>query len=92
MLFPFSRYEITGESMVPAFQPGERVLVWRWGTVRQGDTVVFSKNGMTLVKRAVEKNGDRWLMRGDNWTQSTDSLDFGEINNTEIGGKVIGKY
>lgn len=75
--------------MFPAFQPGDRILVWRWGAVRQGDTVVFSKNGMTMVKRAVQKNGNRWIMRGDNFSESTDSLDFGEIHENEIIGKVV---
>lgn len=78
--------------MVPTFQPGDRVLVWRWGTVRQGDTVVFSKNGMTMAKRAVQKNGDRWIMRGDNFSESTDSLDFGDVREDEMIGKVITAY
>lgn len=78
--------------MVPTFQSGNRILVWRWGAVRQGDTVVFSKNGMTMVKRAVQKNGDRWIMRGDNFSESTDSLDFGEVAESEVVGKVIGSY
>lgn len=92
MFSPFARFQIEGSSMAPTFQPGERVLVWRWGTVRHGDTVVFSKNGMTLVKRAVEKNGDRWMMKGDNWRESSDSEDFGEIRGEEIEGKVVMKY
>ena len=78
--------------MIPIFQPGDRVLVWRWGAVRQGDTVVFSKNGMTMVKRAVAKNNDRWIMRGDNFSQSTDGLDFGEVEESAIEGKVIASY
>lgn len=91
-MFPFARFQIEGKSMAPTFQPGDRVLVWRWGTVRQGDTVVFSKNGMTMVKRAVQKNGDRWIMRGDNFSESTDSLDFGEVTESEVVGKVISSY
>jgi signal peptidase I len=91
-MFPFARFQIEGKSMAPIFQPGDRVLVWRWGTVRQGDTVVFSKNGMTMVKRAVQKVGDRWIMRGDNFSESTDSLDFGEVEESAIEGKVISSY
>lgn len=91
-MFPFAHFEISGPSMLPTFQPGDRVLVWRWGTVRQGDTVIFSKNGMTMVKRAVSKNGDRWIMKGDNWRESSDSGDFGEIKEEEMVGKVILKY
>lgn len=91
-MFPFARFEIAGPSMLPTFQPGDRVLVWRWGTVRQGDTVIFSKNGMTMVKRAVSKNGDRWVMKGDNRKESSDSEDFGEIKEEDVVGKVVLKY
>jgi signal peptidase I len=91
-MLPFARFQISGHSMTPTFQPGNRVLIWRWGTVRQGDTVVFSKNGITMVKRAVQKNGDRWIMRGDNFSESTDSLDFGEVREDEMIGKVVTAY
>lgn len=91
-MFPFARFQIEGESMLPSFQPGSRVLVWRYGTVRKGDVVVFSKGGFTMVKRAVERNGDRWFVRGDNVSASTDSLDFGGVANNEIIGKVVVKY
>lgn len=78
--------------MLPAFQPGSRVLVFRWGTVKIGDVIVFSKNGMTMVKRTAQKNGDHWIVRGDNISQSTDSLDFGEISAQNIIGKVVAAY
>lgn len=91
-MLPFSRYQIQGSSMLPAFQTGDRILVLRWGSIRAGDTIVFSKNGMTMVKRAVSKNGDRWHVHGDNFSESTDSLDFGDIAKQEIVGKVVAKY
>ncbi|MBI2639156.1 S26 family signal peptidase [Candidatus Peregrinibacteria bacterium] len=91
-MFPFARYEIEGESMIPAYQPGDRVLVFRWGTVKSGDTVIFCKNGMTMVKRAVAKEGDRWIMKGDNWKRSCDSEDFGGVADEEIIGKVVATY
>lgn len=78
--------------MLPAFQSGNRVLVFRWGMIQKGDTVVFSKNGLKMIKRAAERIGDRWIMRGDNFSQSTDSLDFGEVREDDIVGKVIGVY
>lgn len=92
MTLPFARFEIAGTSMLPSFQPGSRVLVFRWGMIKKGDTVVFSKNGLKMIKRAAEKVGDRWIMRGDNFTESTDSLDFGEVREEDIAGKVVGVY
>ena len=78
--------------MIPNFQSGDRVLVWRWGSVRPGDVVVFCKNGIKMVKRAVSRKGDRWVMRGDNVNASTDSLDFGEVESDKIIGKVVATY
>lgn len=79
--------------MLPTYQPGDRVLVWRWGNIREGDIVVFCRNGMTLVKRATRKvSPDRWIMRGDNWRESTDSIDFGEVPNQSIIGKIVSTY
>lgn len=90
--FPFSRFQIEGTSMLPLYQPGDRVLVFRCGTVKEGNTVVFYKNGMIMVKRAVKKQGERWLMRGENFSQSTDSEDFGTVEENSFIGKVLMKY
>ena len=91
-MMPFARFQIEGESMLPAFKNGDRVLVWRWGSVREGDTVVFCKAGMTMVKRVAKKNGDRLHLRGDNVSASTDSLDFGEVGVKEVVGRVVIRY
>lgn len=92
MHFPLARFSIYGNSMEPFFKNGDRILVFRWSTVRAGDRVVFSKNGMTMVKCAVKKEGERWIMRGENFSKSTDSEDFGAVDQSEIIGKVLVKY
>lgn len=89
---PISRFHIEGPSMLPTFQHGDRVLVWRYGAIRPGDIVVFCKNGMKMVKRAVTKAGDRWVMRGDNENVSTDSRDFGAVEEKSIVGRVVMSY
>ena len=89
---PFQRFSVEGTSMVPAFQPGGSVLVFRWGAVKPGDVVVFCKGGVTMIKRAAARVGDRWMMRGDNVAASTDSLDFGVVMEKEIVGRVVAAY
>lgn len=92
MKWPLLRYRIEGDSMHPTFQSGDRVFVWRWGNIRAGDVVVFSRGGMTMVKRAAKKNGDRWTMRGDNLSASSDSLDFGDVSEKDVIGKIVATY
>lgn len=78
--------------MLPSFAPGDRVLLLKWGTVHQGDCVIFYKNGLKMLKRAVHKKGSRWTMRGENFSASTDSADFGDVEEASIIGKVLLKY
>lgn len=92
MSFPFARFQVEGDSMLPRFQPGQRVLIFRWGTPRIGDTIVFAKNGLTMVKCAVAKEGDRWVVGGENYSESEDSGSFGAVDNNAIVGKVIATY
>ena len=78
--------------MSPVFNSGDRVLIYCWGVIREGDNVVFSKNGMTMIKRAVKKEGKKLILRGANISNSTDSEDFGAVCSRDIKGKVIAKY
>jgi len=93
MKFPFARFHVEGRSMLPAFQPGDRVFVFRWGKIRPGDVIVFYREGIKLIKRAISKtNSGRWSVKGDNHFASSDSADFGEISEAEIVGKVLCTY
>lgn len=56
----FRRIEITGESMVPALEPGDRVVVVRAGRLRTGDIVACADPGnpnRTVVKRVAALPG-----------------------------------
>lgn len=89
MKLPFSRFEITGKSMEPSLHNDDRVVTWNWGRLKKNDVVVFLKGGLTMVKRLAERDGKKWLVRGENLTESTDSLDFGGVEERDIVGKVI---
>lgn len=99
-LFPFARYEVEGESMVPAVAPGERVLVnklaYRLSRPRPGDLVVVrdpSKRERLLLKRIDRPAGaDRWLVLGANPAASTDSRAFGPVDRELLVGKVCSRY
>jgi len=75
--------------MLPTFQSGARVFVYRWGAIRKGDIVVFQKNGRLLIKRAVQKVGDRWCLRGDNLKES---IEYDNIDRDAIKGRVLFSY
>lgn len=95
-----TRFEVTGESMVPALVPGDFVLVDRHayhGRVpRRGDVVVARDprvDDRLLVKRVaqVDLHGMVWL-EGDNGEASTDSRTFGSMPLDHIEGRVVVRY
>tara|TARA_B100000949_G_scaffold230072_1_gene239907 strand:+ start:333 stop:1070 length:738 start_codon:yes stop_codon:yes gene_type:complete len=63
-------YEIKGRSMVPTFEDGQRVVVFKLfsgiGNLRRGDIVIFSSQdepGKDLIKRVVAFPGERIRIR-----------------------------
>lgn len=51
-------YRISGNSMMPHYTDGDRVLVTTWGAVDVGDAVIARFAGETLIKRIVAGPGD----------------------------------
>lgn len=93
MRFPFSRFTVYGNSMLPALNIGQDVLCFNWAyrlsKPKVGDIVVIKIKGKDLVKR-VHKVNDRLIyVLGDNKRESTDSRIFGPIEKSEILGKVV---
>ncbi len=92
--------EVSGLSMAPGLQPGDRLVVWRpasWraGAVRTGDIVAAPDPRhpeRTVLKRAGAVGPDGVLLLGDNPGQSTDSRHFGRIPVTSVRGKAIYRY
>ena len=94
------RVEVSGLSMAPGLQPGDRLVVWRpalWrtGAVRTGDIVAAPDPRhpeRTVLKRAGAVGPDGVLLLGDNPSQSTDSRHFGRIPVTSVRGKAVYRY
>jgi signal peptidase I len=102
------RVVVVGESMVPALQPGDRLLTLRLpapeGTVvAVGDPRHPSR---TLLKRLAAVPGGRallpggrcvdagsgYVVLGDNPAASTDSVDFGPVPARLLRGRAIYRY
>lgn len=91
-------FAVTGPSMYPAYQEGDRVLIdrylWRVTGLYAGDVVVFDhpKGRATLdIKRVSSTTAERgtYYLLGDNANNSADSREFGSIPPSYISGRVI---
>lgn len=80
---------VVGESMIPALRPGQIVLVADRKHLRTGDVVMIRHGGLEKIKRVARLEGDLFYVLGDNSAASTDSRNFGWLQQAEIAGKVI---
>ena len=90
-----ARLEVTGNSMRPTLEPGDRLVVRRRGRVRPGDLVVVPdprEPARLIVKRAVAVSPAAVTLRGDNPSASTDSLAFGPVAPETVRGRVVYRY
>ena len=72
--------KISGNSMMPHLRPGKLVLARRSSNYEAGDLI---------IKRVSSFIGDSFYVLGDNLENSTDSRVFGNIDKSDILGKVI---
>jgi nickel-type superoxide dismutase maturation protease len=89
------RVVVAGPSMLPAFRPGDRLVVVPVGRLAPGDVVALVDPvdaGRLLVKRVRLVAGDTVDVRGDNEAASTDSRDFGAVPATSLVGRVVYRY
>jgi nickel-type superoxide dismutase maturation protease len=89
------RVEVSGQSMLPVLQPGDRVVVWKTASVHPGDIVAASdprQPGRALLKRAAEIGPGGVVLLGDNPGQSTDSRQFGPVPAASLQGKAVYRY
>jgi nickel-type superoxide dismutase maturation protease len=94
-LIRLHRLEVTGHSMEPTLEPGDRLLLLKTRRVRAGDLVVLPDPRVParmVVKRVVLASAGGLTVRGDNAAASTDSRQFGVVPRTSIRGRVIYRY
>jgi nickel-type superoxide dismutase maturation protease len=92
---PLRRVRVAGESMRPAFEPGDRLLVGPAVGVRPGAVVAVTdprSPGQLMVKRVRSLDRNRVDVRGDNESASTDSRQFGPLPRSQLQGRVLYRY
>ncbi len=92
-IFPLQRYKVYGDSMIPTLKEGYEVICYRWAYAKKspkvGDIVVAKIKDLEIIKRVMFVRDDEVYLQGDNEHQSTDSRNFGWINNRQIVGKAV---
>ena len=94
-LRPVGRVEVTGDSMRPALEPGDRLLVLRAAPVRPGDLVALVDPRLpsrTMVKRVSARSPAGVTVLGDNAAASTDSRTFGPVPASNVRGRAVYRY
>lgn len=89
------RMEVAGESMRPAFEPGDRVVAIRCRRWEPGDAVVLRdprQPERLVLKRVTTAGPDGIDVRGDNPPASTDSRQFGVVPAGAVVGRVVYRY
>jgi nickel-type superoxide dismutase maturation protease len=91
----FRRVRVTGNSMLPTFQTGDRLLIGPAGRVRAGQVVAIAdpRSARRLLVKRVHAADRRGLdVRGDNEAASTDSRQLGLIPRSKLAGRVVYRY
>lgn len=88
------RLVVQGDSMLPGFRPGDRLLVVGPWAFRPGQVVALPdpRDGKMLLKRVHRLAGEYVDVRGDNAPFSTDSRHFGPVRRRDILGRVVLRY
>lgn len=91
---PVRRVEVAGDSMLPALDAGDRLLVLR-RRARVGDVVAVvdpRSADRTMVKRVAARGPEGVSVLGDNPAASTDSRLLGPVAPAAIRGRAVYRY
>ncbi len=84
-------FRVEGDSMIPALNAGDLVLINPHAEYAVGDIVVARhpfKQSVNIIKRIAEiLPGERYILLSDNLLESSDSRSFGAILAKDILGK-----
>ena len=100
-IFGFEIVQVMGNSMLPTFADGDRILI-KYRTsdlqpIHQGDVVMIEREGETMLKRIVRyeiggHTGQGMVtIEGDNKEESIDSRHWGAIPSRFVKARVIRK-
>ncbi len=92
---PLSRVEVRGDSMRPAFEPGDRLVLVKDRRARPGDVVTVTdprQPGRTVLKRVAARDPGGLTVLGDNHAASTDSRTWGPVAPSTVGGRAVYRY
>jgi len=96
MKLPISHFVIHGNSMYPAFKPGEHVLSFNWAYFRKKpqvkNIVIIEQDKRMIIKRIQKVFRNKIFALGDNLNYSTDSRMLGWFDEQNIFGKIIFKF
>ena len=91
---PLRLVVVAGDSMRPALEDGDRLLVVRL-PIRVGDVVALrhpTTTDLVVVKRVVAIEGDTVTVLGDNAEHSSDSRSFGPVPRRAVLGRAVYRY
>ena len=94
------RFRVSGRSMTPLLEPGQEVLInpaaYRHTLPQPGDIVVVRhpyQPHLRLIKRITDVlDEERYIVKGDNPLESTDSRSFGPVGFEHILGQVTSRF
>ena len=89
------RVRVTGDSMLPTLEPGDRLLCLPAWRLRTGDLVAVRDprdGGRLMVKRVTGVERAAVTVAGDNAAASTDSRAFGPVPRDLVVGRPAWRY
>ncbi len=90
LVWPLMVRRVQGHSMVPTLPPGTVIFGWRWFTrLHPNRVVVFCRADREIVKRIQYIENDSLFVIGDHPETSTDSRQYGTINQETVTAVVM---
>ena len=93
--WPLRRVQVSGHSMRPALEAGDRLLVVRSRRLRAGDIVAVPdprEPTRIVVKRVGTVGPEGVTVLGDDPDASTDSRTFGPVRPDLVQGRAVYRY